>query len=947
MTRRIPQQTHEEVIQGIKDAWEEGYGVRIKDIKKTPYLWTLEAHRGLWSSFLTEAGISRKEALKRGQELQETQNYRFRLRTAESALNYLFLSASDKIDFRTEHGISLQDWWEGFEPVEIKGDYIKKSTALTLLGIEAQRFERLKKQGYWGKIKTKGQTAYVETTNLKKDLARLASSVPTREFSRRLKEENWQMTPRMLKDAAQQISYSIAGKKEKYCSLIDAARLVRKIKRRKFMIEDERTQERLRLESGSYMNYRQFANKYQRLRNKGRIVMFQYHKGRKGGWEWKFSPGSYEQRLKIEQRENYKVKHGKTTRDIAEALDISVSRAEDRIEVGDRLGLLHSWKLESHPDAGFNRRVLSPHEFEDLISGKIYVPSKLRLEKMIKAGLSLDEILELTNGISADDLATRFGVNVATVIRAIKQGEAEGVFHPVLPTYRFRKTKRPFQYILPKAEAEAWLRSDVYGPTQKELQGKVVEIVRRKTGLNGKEFGEFLGMDSSYANNLLRSGSVLGLITVRYVKLTKPGSKVQRIISIKQAQQVKDGLIKIPTAARLQKLRKDLTDEEIAKLAKQEANGKTANDLAEALNVSPQTARTVIQRCASTNRIQLISHRYSTSGRVDQYLLSPRDLRRFSSGKIAIPTPKEVALVRKQQKQEVAIRIGREFVKRIAAGELTKRELAVVDEGITRDPMEAYMRDIGDLGLVTPEEEFELAAAIAGGSEEATAKLIRSNLRLVVKIAHDYKGLGLPLLDLISEGNIGLVRAVEKFDPTKGAKLSSYAAWWIKQRMRRALANQTRTIRIPVQSASKVWKINIARDEFKKAYGREPTPAELAEETELSKRTIKGLGSIVTSTTSIHTQIKAGEEGELEDLITDEQAEMPGDSIIESEQITELLNNVGELEERERYILTKRFGLDGERPKTLEEVSQDIGRSRERVRQIQNQALAKLKEMMT
>jgi len=151
------------------------------------------------------------------------------------------------------------------------------------------------------------------------------------------------------------------------------------------------------------------------------------------------------------------------------------------------------------------------------------------------------------------------------------------------------------------------------------------------------------------------------------------------------------------------------------------------------------------------------------------------------------------------------------------------------------DTMKLYMERIGQYSLVTRQEEIELAAEIDKGSEEARQKLIRSNLRLVVKIAHDFKGRGLPLLDLISEGNIGLVRAVEKFDPSKGAKLSSYAAWWIKQAMRRALANQSRTIRVPVQSASKIGKIQTAQTALRDRHQREPTDAEIAEEAQESK----------------------------------------------------------------------------------------------------------------
>ena len=256
------------------------------------------------------------------------------------------------------------------------------------------------------------------------------------------------------------------------------------------------------------------------------------------------------------------------------------------------------------------------------------------------------------------------------------------------------------------------------------------------------------------------------------------------------------------------------------------------------------------------------------------------------------------------------------------------------------------MQNIGQYPLVTPEEEIKLAARIAKGDNDARGKLIRSNLRLVVKIAHDFKGLGLPLLDLISEGNIGLMRAVEKFDPSKGAKLSSYAAWWIKQSMRRALANQARTIRIPVQSASKICKIQAAKAKLMEQLGREPTDKEIADEVKLTERTVTGLRLGKTTTISLHDPIQHGEDGEFRDIIPDDKSTAPDEVVQDEETLSHMLVLTEKLDERERRILELRFGLNGERPKTLEEVSQSIGRTRERVRQIQNQALEKLKSML-
>ncbi len=287
------------------------------------------------------------------------------------------------------------------------------------------------------------------------------------------------------------------------------------------------------------------------------------------------------------------------------------------------------------------------------------------------------------------------------------------------------------------------------------------------------------------------------------------------------------------------------------------------------------------------------------------------------------------------------------------ASEIRKEQLAE-DSDLQllgkNDTMKVYMQDIGKISLITKEEEIELAADIHGDNpiakERARAILIKANLRLVVKIAHDFKGLGLPLLDLISEGNIGLMRAVEKFDPQKGAKFSSYAAWWIKQSMRRALANQSRTIRIPVQSAGKINKIKSMRLKLAEELGRDPTDAEIAERLEFSKRTVSGLRLADLRTFSLHDPIQQGEDGEFQDIIPDNAAQTPERILGDQESVDRLKDLIKELDEREKKILQMRFGLDGEKPKTLEEVSQEIGRTRERVRQIQNQALHKLKSML-
>lgn len=264
----------------------------------------------------------------------------------------------------------------------------------------------------------------------------------------------------------------------------------------------------------------------------------------------------------------------------------------------------------------------------------------------------------------------------------------------------------------------------------------------------------------------------------------------------------------------------------------------------------------------------------------------------------------------------------------------------------TSDSMKFYMRDINNIPLIDTKEEVELAKLIKKGNQKAKYKLITSNLRLVVKIAHDFKGLGLPLQDLVAEGNIGLMRAAEKFDPSKGAKFSSYAAWWIKQSMRRAMMEKSKLIRVPITSAGKINKIKSTRSNLTELLGRSPTDKEIAGELNFSIKVVSRLKSVEHKTVSLHNPISSGENGWLKDILPDEKSQAPDQLLDESELGNRIYQLLGTLEQRERTILLMRFGLDGRPPKTLEEVSKVIGRTRERVRQIQNKALNKLRHTL-
>jgi len=254
-----------------------------------------------------------------------------------------------------------------------------------------------------------------------------------------------------------------------------------------------------------------------------------------------------------------------------------------------------------------------------------------------------------------------------------------------------------------------------------------------------------------------------------------------------------------------------------------------------------------------------------------------------------------------------------------------------------------YVREIGDTKLLTPKEEIALAKRIQKGDAKAREHMIKANLRLVVKIARDYEGYGLPLLDLINEGNIGLMRAVEKFDPKKGAKLSTYAAWWIKQSIRRALSDQSKTIRIPVHATDKLLHIRRTAVKLEEELGREPTAEEIGVELDIPAKQVRELQTAAIRPASLDAPLGDDETSRIADIIADERASTPYQDLEEKTNADLVRKVINILDPREMTILRYRFGLDGGGEKTLEEVGEKFGVTRERIRQIQNVALRKLR----
>lgn len=262
------------------------------------------------------------------------------------------------------------------------------------------------------------------------------------------------------------------------------------------------------------------------------------------------------------------------------------------------------------------------------------------------------------------------------------------------------------------------------------------------------------------------------------------------------------------------------------------------------------------------------------------------------------------------------------------------------------DILQLYLTEIGQIKLLTPKEEIALARRIQRGDEQAREHMIKANLRLVVKIARDYEGMGVPLLDLINEGNIGLMKGVERFDPTKGAKLSTYAALWIKQQIRLALSNQSKTIRLPVHVVDKLAQLRRAEVKLREQLDRDATDEELAHELQISARRVEQFRRASWSPVSLDAPIGDDDANLIAEVVADPNAAAPFDQVVHDTDAALVREVMTTLTGRESEVMALRFGLEDGTPRTLEEVGEHFGLTRERIRQIQEQALGKLRSKM-
>ena len=275
--------------------------------------------------------------------------------------------------------------------------------------------------------------------------------------------------------------------------------------------------------------------------------------------------------------------------------------------------------------------------------------------------------------------------------------------------------------------------------------------------------------------------------------------------------------------------------------------------------------------------------------------------------------------------------------------ELDKIDLSVPEGVSIEDPVRMYLKEIGKVSLLTADEEIELAKRMEQGDEAAKKRLAEANLRLVVSIAKRYVGRAMLFLDLIQEGNLGLIKAVEKFDYRKGYKFSTYATWWIRQAITRAIADQARTIRIPVHMVETINKLIRVSRQLLQELGREPTPEEIAEEMDMSVDRVREILKISQEPVSLETPIGEEEDSHLGDFIQDDNVPVPADAAAFTLLKEQLIEVLGTLTEREQKVLRLRFGLDDGRARTLEEVGKEFNVTRERIRQIEAKALRKLR----
>ena len=395
-------------------------------------------------------------------------------------------------------------------------------------------------------------------------------------------------------------------------------------------------------------------------------------------------------------------------------------------------------------------------------------------------------------------------------------------------------------------------------------------------------------------------------------------------------------------------------DKKEVKVAKQEENGKKTADKKDAKEKKAESKD--VKAKTEKNREEILndeSEEISSEEKVQKIIEKAKESGKITYGELATElddtTPEEIDKVF-DAFEDLGVDLNDDLdepdiedLENVEEIKLEDMDITNLDGVSVDDPVRMYLREIGKIPLLTYEEEAELAQQIVNGDEEAKQKLAESNLRLVVSIAKKYVGRGMLFLDLIQEGNMGLIKAVEKFDYNKGFKFSTYATWWIRQAITRAIADQARTIRIPVHMVETINKLIRTSRQLLQQNGREPTPEEIAKEMEISVEKVMEIQKIAQDPVSLETPIGEEDDSHLGDFIQDEDSPAPQDSAAHTllrEQLEEVMDT---LTPREAMVLKLRFGLEDGKARTLEEVGKQFDVTRERIRQIEAKALRKLR----
>ena len=395
-------------------------------------------------------------------------------------------------------------------------------------------------------------------------------------------------------------------------------------------------------------------------------------------------------------------------------------------------------------------------------------------------------------------------------------------------------------------------------------------------------------------------------------------------------------------------------DKKEVKVAKQEENGKKSADKKDAKEKKAESKD--VKAKTEKNREEILndeSEEISSEEKVQKIIEKAKESGKITYGELATElddtTPEEIDKVF-DAFEDLGVDLNDDLdepdiedLENVEEIKLEDMDITNLDGVSVDDPVRMYLREIGKIPLLTYEEEAELAQQIVNGDEEAKQKLAESNLRLVVSIAKKYVGRGMLFLDLIQEGNMGLIKAVEKFDYNKGFKFSTYATWWIRQAITRAIADQARTIRIPVHMVETINKLIRTSRQLLQQNGREPTPEEIAKEMEISVEKVMEIQKIAQDPVSLETPIGEEDDSHLGDFIQDEDSPAPQDSAAHTllrEQLEEVMDT---LTPREAMVLKLRFGLEDGKARTLEEVGKQFDVTRERIRQIEAKALRKLR----